>query len=107
MVLEWDGGAHASRYAVQLSLDGRSFRDARQVTEDTGGTDWIALPESEARHVDLVVQGGPGQVRRLRAASAAPPAFAATRTDSVRTVGARSPRALLSPCSSGEQTKPV
>src|SRR3546814_18130132 len=49
MVLEWDEGAHASRYAVQLSMDGRSFRDARQVPEGTGGTDWIALPEAEAR----------------------------------------------------------
>src|SRR3546814_4179006 len=61
MVLEWDEGAHASRYAVQLSMDGRSFRDARQVTVGNGGTDWIALPESVARYVGIVVQGGPGQ----------------------------------------------
>src|SRR3546814_16054236 len=68
MVLEWDEGAHASRYAVQLSMDGRSFRDARQATEGNGGTDWIALPESEARYVGVVVQGGPGQPRPMREA---------------------------------------
>src|SRR3546814_4979495 len=103
MVLEWDEGAHASRYAVQLSMDGRSFRDARQVTEGNGGTDWIALPESEARYVGVVVLGGPGQSRRLREASVEPLAFAATPNDFIRSVAEQSPRGLFPRGFSGEQ----
>src|SRR3546814_20664684 len=97
MVLEWDEGAHASRYAVQLSMDGRSFRDARQVTEGNGGTDWIALPESEARYVGVVVQGGPGQTRRLRDASVEPLAFAAPPPDFIRTSAGQQPHSQFSP----------
>src|SRR3546814_20307236 len=92
MVLEWDEGAHASRYAVQLSMDGRSFRDARQVTEGNGGTDWIGLPESAARYVGVVVLGGPGQSRRLREDSVEPLAFAATQHDFIRSLAAQPPR---------------
>ena len=103
MVLQWDGDAYASRYAVQLSMDGRSFRDVRQVTEGNGGTDWIALPESEARYIGLVVQGGPGQARRLREASVEPLAFAATPNDFIRSVAAQSPRGLFPRGFSGEQ----
>src|SRR3546814_1607812 len=84
-------------------MDGRSFRDARQVTEGNGGTDWIALPESEARYVGIVVQGGPGQVRRLREASVEPLAFAATPNDFVRSVAEQSPRGLFPRGFSGEQ----
>src|SRR3546814_10179088 len=91
ITLEWDEDAHASRYAVQTSMDGEAFHDAGQVTEGNGGTDWIALPESEARYVGVVVQGGPGQSRRLREASVEPLAFAATPNDFIRPGAGRSP----------------
>src|SRR5690606_36303470 len=103
MVLQWGEGAHASRYAVQLSMDGKAFHDVRHVAEGNGGTDWIALPESEARYVGVLVQGGPGQARLLREASIEPLAFAATPNDFIRSVAAQSPRGLFPRGFSGEQ----
>src|SRR5690606_14978209 len=102
MVLQWQEGAHASRYAVQLSMDGESFREVRQVTDGNGGTDWLALPESEAHHVGLVVQGGAGRAR-LRQASVEPLSFAATPNDFIRSVATQSPRGLYPRGFSGEQ----
>jgi hypothetical protein len=103
MTLRWDEGAHASRYAVQLSTDGKAFRDVRQVDGGNGGTDWIALPESEARYIGLVMQDGPGQVRRLRDISIEPLAFAATPNDFIRSVAGQSPHGLFPRGFSGEQ----
>src|SRR5690606_14791253 len=103
MVLQWGEGAHASRYAVQLSMDGKAFHDVRHVAEGNGGTDWIALPESEARYVGVLVQGGPGQARLLREASIEPLAFAGTPNDFIRSVAAQSPRGLFPRGFSGEQ----
>ncbi|GAB3318485.1 discoidin domain-containing protein [Luteimonas notoginsengisoli] len=103
MVLQWEKGAHASRYAVQLSMDGKSFRDVRQVEEGNGGTDWLAMPESEARYVGILLQGGPGQARRLREASVEPLSFAATPNDFIRSVATQSRRGLFPRGFSGEQ----
>ncbi|WP_417473377.1 discoidin domain-containing protein [Luteimonas mephitis] len=103
LTLHWGERAQASRYAVQLSADGKTFRDVRQVTQGNGGTDWIALPESEARYVGIVVQGGPGQARRLQEARVEPLSYAATPNDFIRSVAAQSPRGLFPRGFSGEQ----
>src|SRR3546814_14038716 len=72
-------------------------------SSDVCSSDLIALPESEARYVGVVVQGGPGQSRRLREASVEPLAFAATPNDFIRSVAGQSPHGLFPRGFSGEQ----
>ncbi len=103
LTLRWREGAQASRYVVQLSDDARTFRDVRTVINGNGGTDWIALPESEARHVRILVQGGPGQARMLEEVRVQPLAFAAIPNDFVKSVAAQSPRGWFPRGFSGEQ----
>ena len=103
LTLQWAENAQASRYAVQMSTDGMTFRDVRRVSDGNGGTDWIALPESEARYVGIVVQGGPAKARRLAEAKVEPLAFAATPNDFIRAVAGQSPHGLFPRGFSGEQ----
>jgi hypothetical protein len=60
LVLHWIAGAHASRYVIETSSDGKRWRTVRRVTSGNGGVDPHYLPESEARFVRLRVQDGPG-----------------------------------------------
>jgi hypothetical protein len=104
LTLRWRDGAQASGYRVQLSDDGREFHDARTVSGGNGGTDWIALPESEARYVGLRLEGGPGDgARELAEARVEPLAFAATPNDFIKAIAAQSPRGLFPRGFSGEQ----
>lgn len=59
LMLQWGPNAHASDYQVQFSADRRAWRTVRTVTGGNGGTDWIKLEESEARHVRLRPLRGP------------------------------------------------
>jgi len=103
LTLRWDADAHASDYAVALSVDGKAFREARQVAGGNGGIDWIALPESEARYIAILVGDGPGQAFRLQDIQVEPLAFAATPNDFIKSVAAQSPRGLFPRGFSGEQ----
>ena len=60
LVLHWISGAHASRYVIESSGDGKRWRTLRRVTSGNGGRDPHYLPESEARFVRLRMQEGPG-----------------------------------------------
>lgn len=60
VVLHWATGAHASRYVIESSDDGKRWRTMRRVTSGNGGVDPHYLPESEARFVRLRKQNGPG-----------------------------------------------
>ena len=103
LTLHWRGGDYASRYAIQVSDDGRSFRDVRTVTAGNGGTDWIALPESESRYIGIAVQGGPTRGHALSEATIEPLAFAAIPNDFIKSVAAQSPRGWFPRGFSGEQ----
>ena len=56
LVLRW-GPQAASDYSVALSDDRRSWRAARSVRGSDGGTDWLRLPESQARFVRVTPNG--------------------------------------------------
>jgi hypothetical protein len=69
LVLRWipsaDGGRTwpptgraASSYDVALSDDGQSWRVVRAIRRGDGETDWLKLPESEARYVRLRMNAG-------------------------------------------------
>ena len=101
--LQWGGAGYASRYRVELSDDGRSWRRVREVGDGDGGSDWVALPESEARWLRLTLLGGPAPGFALRQARVEPLAFAATPNDFIASVAKASPRGRFPRGFSGEQ----
>ena len=103
LTLRWRDGEHASRYRVQLSDDGRQWRDARTVSEGNGGSDPIALPESEARWIRLLLEQGPGANYGLSEITIEGLAFAATANDFVKALARQAPRGHFPRGFSGEQ----
>ncbi len=103
LVLQWQDAAHASRYAVRLSGDGRQWRDVRRVVAGNGGRDWIALPESEARYIAIDVEDGPGREYALAEAAVQPLAFSAHPNDFIKAVTRDVPRGWYPRGFSGEQ----
>ncbi len=65
MALRWEDGAHASRYDIELSEDGATWRSVRHVVEGNGGEDAHFLPESESRYVRLRLFDGPRKAYAL------------------------------------------
>lgn len=99
------GPSHASRYAVDLSEDGATWRTVREVTVGNGGRDILALPESEARAIRLRLLEGPGREPfELREAAVKPLAFAATPNAFVAEVAKEAPRGAFPRYLANEQS---
>lgn len=101
--LQW-GAAFASRYALALSDDGKTWHSVRTVVDGDGGRDWVALPESEARYVRLRLLAGPEAGFALQSLRIEPLAFAATPNDFIASVAQDSPRGRFPRGFSGEQS---
>ncbi|QSX75642.1 discoidin domain-containing protein [Lysobacter arenosi] len=104
LVLRWLPGMQASDYRVELSDDDRHWRLAREVSGADGGSDYLALPESEARYLRLTPLKAPGAEIALAEFDVQPLAFAATPNDFARSVAAQAPRGTWPRGFSGEQT---
>ncbi len=59
LVINWDATAYAAGCDVQLSEDGRSWTTVRRVGSGGGRAQYVALPDSEARAVRLVMAAPP------------------------------------------------
>lgn len=103
LVLDWKAGQHASDYLVQLSDDGARWRDVRTVVDGNGGLDYLALPESEARYVRIVIGDGPGNAFALAGLDVKPLAFAAHPNDVIKAMAADAPKGWFPRGFSGEQ----
>ncbi|GAA5072485.1 discoidin domain-containing protein [Lysobacter panacisoli] len=103
VVLQWLPGEHARDYRIELSDDREHWRVVRDVAGADGGTDFIALPESEARYLRLTPLRAPGGRIGLASLQVRPLAFAATPNDFVRSVAAAAPRGTYPRGFSGEQ----
>ncbi|WAC65059.1 discoidin domain-containing protein [Pseudoxanthomonas sp. SL93] len=103
LVVRWKQGQHASDYLVQLSDDGVRWRDVRTVVDGNGGDDYLALPESEARYVRLLIGDGPGRAFALAELEVKPLAFAAHTNDFIKAMAAGSPKGWFPRGFSGEQ----
>ncbi|MCI4567162.1 discoidin domain-containing protein [Lysobacter sp. CFH 32150] len=90
--LRWRDGEHASVYRIAWSDDGRTWREARKVTLGNGGVDPIALPESEARYLRLILEDGPGTNFGLAEVAIEKLAFAATPNDFIKALAKDAPR---------------
>lgn len=58
VALHWPAGATSLDYELQASDDGRAWRTLRRVRGSDGGLDALFLPESEARHLRVVLRRG-------------------------------------------------
>ena len=103
LVLDWADGAHALDYRIAASDDGKHWRELRRVQSGNGGTDLVALPESEARFLRLSLDKSAGNGYALDEISLQPLAFAATPNDFLRSVAMRSPRGHFPPGFSNQQ----
>jgi hypothetical protein len=56
LVIDWDSVDHAVDYEVRFSADGHIWTSAYTVSGSNGGRDWIRLPESETRYLQLALQ---------------------------------------------------
>ncbi|MEJ1095186.1 MULTISPECIES: discoidin domain-containing protein [unclassified Pseudoxanthomonas] len=101
--LIWKEDEFASAYLVQLSDDGKTWRDARTVVDGNGGTDYLALPESEARYIRLTLGDGPASSASLFEMQVQPLAFAATPNDFVKSVAQDAQRGWYPRGFSGQQ----
>ncbi|MET0323459.1 MAG: discoidin domain-containing protein, partial [Duganella sp.] len=101
--LVWKPDEYASDYLLQLSNDGVQWRDVRSVVDGNGGTDWIALPESEARYVRVLPAEGPRASFGLAELQVLPLAFSATPNDVVKAVAAASKKGWYPRGFSGQQ----
>lgn len=103
VVLRWRDGQAASDYRVESSDDARQWRTVREVSDADGGSDYIALPESEARYLRLTPLKAKAPQIALAEFEVKPLEFAATPNDFVRSVAKEAPRGTYPRGFSGEQ----
>lgn len=104
-VVNWVPGLQASAYEVRSSVDGRSWKPLREVVAGAGGTDWLALPDSEARYLRFDLKDGPNFRYGIKEIQVQPLAFAATPNAFVESLAreAQFPRGSFPRGFSGEQ----
>jgi hypothetical protein len=104
LVLHWAPGAHASRYDVQFSSDGRHWRTLRSVEDGDGGRDPILLTESETRYLRIAMHEGPGKRYTLDRVDIKPLDFGASDNAFFQALAKDAPRGRYPRGMSGEQT---
>ncbi|MBB5209548.1 discoidin domain-containing protein [Chiayiivirga flava] len=104
IVLDWAPGAHATRYAIALSDDARTWREVRSVVAANGGRDFVQLAESEARYLRLTLHEGVDSHYALRRLDIRDLAFGATANSFFEAVAASEGKALFPRAFGGEQT---
>jgi len=104
LTLHWAKAEQASRYRIASSEDGKTWRKLRSVTVGNGGSDPIALPESEARYLRLQLDDGPGADYALNEVVVEDLAFAATPNDFIKVIAKDAPRGWYPRGFVGEQS---
>ena len=101
LVLQWaDARRRPARYRVELDDGSGQWRPVREVAEGAGTTDWLALPEAEARRIALRLDGGRYALTEARVQ---PLAFSLHPNDLVKAMARELPRGWLPRGFSGEQ----
>ncbi len=103
--LAWGAGAHAADYVVELSDDGKAWREAQRVRGGNGGDDFLPMPESEARFARLrVTRAGGAAGIALAECVVQPLEWTETRDRFLAAVAARAPRGRYPRAMLGEMT---
>lgn len=100
LVLHWS--SPASRYAIEGSDDGKTWRPLRTVTDSDGGDDPIALPGTETRYLRIALPRG-APAARLAEIDVKPPEWAATPNAFVASLAKAAARGTFPRGFSGEQ----
>ncbi len=101
LVLRWaDARRRPQRYAVELEDADGQWRTVRTVEQGRGDSDWLALPEAEARRIALRLEGGR---YALAEAQVQPLEFSAHPNDFIKALARELPRGWLPRGFSGEQ----
>lgn len=79
VVLDWEPGAHATRYTVLRSVDGAQWDTAHVVWTGDGGRDYVQMPETEARYLRFALHDAAGGLYALREIHVRPLEFGASR----------------------------
>jgi len=104
LVLHWQGPRYASNYDIELSSDGRQWRQVRRVVEGNGGDDPLRLAESEARYIRLVLRGGPSSTYALADVDLKALEWGATPNQFIEGVARDTPRGMYPRGFSGQQS---
>ena len=92
MTLDWEPDGAARDYLVLVSDDGGTWTPAYAARDANGGRDYLALPETEARYVRIVMTRGAGRGFGLRAIHIEPLEWAATPNAFLQAVADDAPR---------------
>ncbi|HTS22179.1 MAG TPA: discoidin domain-containing protein [Casimicrobiaceae bacterium] len=103
LLLRWQADAFAAQYDVLLSRDGERWRTVKSVLDGSGGPDAMALPDSEARFVRLMLRSGPGAGYALAEVEVEDLAFGASPNAFVTALARDLPRGTYPRGFSGEQ----
>ncbi len=105
LVIHWAAGRHATRYAIDLSDDGREWESVHSAVAGNGGRDYVYLPEAEGRFLRLRATATAGKRgAAIDSIVVQPPAFSASSNDLFHAVAADAPRGWYPRYFHNEQT---
>jgi hypothetical protein len=103
LIVDWEPGRHATRYEVQVSDDGQTWKTLRTVEDGNGGRDYHYLPETDSRHLRLRFLEGSGPGPRIANLAVRPLEFAASRNAFLEAIAKDAPRGHYPRATTGEQ----
>jgi hypothetical protein len=104
LVLDWEPGAHAKDYALDVSSDGRAWEELYRVRESDGGRDYVPTPEAEGRHLRLRLLTCGGKMCLLRRMVVKGPEFSSSSNDLLRALAKEEPTGSFPAYFSDRQT---
>jgi hypothetical protein len=104
VVIDWDPTAYASQYNLQCSDDGESWTTVRKVDRNSGRTQYLTLPDAEARAMRLRMQGVSGGPIAIREVEVLSLETSSTRNAFAHEIARRSPRGHYPRAIAGEGT---
>ncbi len=94
LTIEWESGAHATDYDLQLSDDAKTWETVRSVIGSRGGVDPLFLPDSDARFMRLVMKRGTAGHFAIRELRIEPLAFSSSKNAFFSRIAATTARGL-------------
>ncbi len=105
LVIDWDAENYATAYQVQISDDGRNWKEVYTVTTGNGGRDYIYIPDTESRYLKLDLKRSfQGQGYRVRTLTIKPYEFSASPNQFFEAIARDAPRGFYPKYLYGEQS---
>jgi len=103
LVLDWQPGAAAAHYAVEISDDGNAWTTLREIRNGNGGRDYLYVPETESRYLRIRLLNAKSGEIGLRNIDVKPLTWAPTINAFFEEIAKDSPRGSYPRAFSGEQ----